>query len=261
MSEAKTDWFEVTLSAEDIAQLTEFERYILCVGGHIANELNAHIKLTLDLGLSPPAEKLANAHYTTISTFLIFVGSGKIREAWKELHKLTTKPAFNENILNELSNDGRTALETLKSYFKEYKNTPITRTRDEIGFHYPNIRKFSQFFKEHELDNESKFSLFLADKEVNSCYISSSHLLFQFAGSQTNRSDHVEGLKKLIDNQVDIITQLSRLINEMIAAVLKKRFEPALLEAFSKSQTHTIQPNSTRIALPVMAVNHFTEIA
>lgn len=253
----KSEWFEIVLTDEDILRLNDMERYVVLLGGHIVNELYGHIKLALSIGNETPSNIFAAAHYTTISNYLIFVGSGKIKEAWRVIEDVTKQTSFQNDFGAYLGPVGRDALAKLREYFQNFKDTSITKTRNSVGFHYPNRKEFSEFLGGPNVNLDNSFRVLLADQEINNNYISSSHVLYQFAGAQTNDTSPHDGLKTIVDDQVRIITLLCRLINELIVVVLRARFRAKFQGALSSPRSHEIEPNTMKIALPIMAVSQF----
>lgn len=197
MEDLDSDWHEFRLSDKDISKLTEIERYILFVGGHIFNEMNAIIKISLAIHEQGYSDKFSQSHWNTLSMFITLAGAGKIREAWKCISQITEEKEFNRRIRPYMNAEGIDALEELKNYFLDFKNTSLYKTRNSVGFHYPDKTDFSRSFSTDGMDEESSMLFYFADADINHLFYSSSMFKYVFAAGEIDQEDILGSIEKL----------------------------------------------------------------
>jgi len=163
----------LTFAKADLNSLSDAERKLFVIAGHVSNEVGILQKLLVWSMNSKPASQEGGHGFTTQNLVIAKLLAGKLSEGWRVLDRFYFSGPSRE-YHDLLPDEARTAEGELRRYFGQ--ENAIKEVRTNFAFHYsadevPTIL--------NELPDDFEFLLYLGDETGNSLYFFAEEPMFR----------------------------------------------------------------------------------
>lgn len=204
---------KISIPKKKLEDMPERERALFFGLGHLANEINILQKHFL--WCIPKTDK-EEEQWAALTQSLVLskVLAGKLYEGWSLIEKSFFNSKLSKEYESRLSEDGATALNSLRQYFNQKKEgNLISKVRNKFAFHY-DIHEISKRFK--TLSETNELSILLGQECGNSLYYASEIIMIHSLIEEIGTDDPQEAIDQLFDD----ITNVSRWQMDFIEAAL-----------------------------------------
>ena len=162
----------ITLNKANLLTLTEVERKWFVLAGHIANEIMALQRQSVQCMNHKPTSEIGKRGYVVQNWIVTKLLIGKLHEA-REAMRRYYFPTISREYFPQLPEDAQEAQRTITRYFQG--DNPISRLRNEAAFHYSFDNDAAVF---EALPEDQELLLYLGEADGNSLYFCAEELLF-----------------------------------------------------------------------------------
>lgn len=207
------------LSKEQLAKLSNVERDLFFLSGHILNELNSLNKVfswclgSTDEG-STETSRLAQGVQSMIYARIL---AGKLLEAWNALRSAWFSSKPSQALVDALHQDSRNALDALKKYFG--RSNLIFNVRNTFAFHY-RAGKLSEYWE--EVSHGDRLQIVLGGTIGNNLDLAAELMVNAGVLKAASPANPEEGMRIFLDEIQTTASQFTMFLEGVTLVMLQK---------------------------------------
>lgn len=229
-------------SKKDLESLPKFDRELLLLFGHVANDLNVlnrfHLWLSHSVQQDGPLGKAGITQALVVGRTIC----GKLTEAWKVLGKSYFASSLARELEASLSEEAKLGLNVCKQYFSQTNR--LSEARDELCFHY-SVDQLGVGFDKAAAEDDWAF--YIGHSRGNCLYYASEVVFGTALSHILEDSERNEGIELFLKDIVRVSNALHDFISGCLDALLLKHFGTPQVDLRSEIVSGVVPVSSVRI--------------
>lgn len=209
----------LTIDASSVLKLTDEERYVYYMLGHIFNELMCLQKLLFfTMPTHDDGRPLRMQPEIAQAFFMFRIAAGKIWEAKLAFDEKRMSTVLRDSFF-PLVSDGRDRQKSLNGLIQ--KGSWLKNLRNVHAFHYPSADEWSPLVQKSEGWTDD--DIFLSSQSGNTFYAGSEATAQAWMFGALNRADPNIAIDPMISKLIEALSKFNGIIEDVLQAFIEKR--------------------------------------